>query len=44
MILKNLPENPQERKVIVLIDKVDIIDSYKSEWIKSEHSGFGISL
>jgi len=35
MIRDNFPENPQERKAIVLLDEVDIVTSFKSEWLNS---------
>ncbi|GBU26295.1 hypothetical protein R83H12_03001 [Fibrobacteria bacterium R8-3-H12] len=35
MIRENFPENPQERKVIVLLDAVDIVSVFKSSWINS---------
>jgi len=35
MILENLPAEPQKRKAIVLLDDVNIIFSFKSEWINS---------
>lgn len=35
MIRETLPENPQERKVIVLMEDVEIINSDKKGWINS---------
>jgi len=35
MIRENLPEDPRERKAIILLRDVDIVLSYNEEWIKS---------
>lgn len=35
MICETLPEDPRERKAIILLRDVDIVLSYNTEWIKS---------
>jgi len=35
MIRETLPENPKERKAIILLCDVDIVRSFEMEWIKS---------